>query len=167
MANRSFIDRSYTLVKRQVSLYGAFLVGAGGAVTLRRWNYPTLGGGTAARTYTAAPLATALPTGAPYPLQYTAGAEGIRSVTRTGLGAWSVQLQDNYQRVLGVTFTMQNATGVTTISDIGINGTTTNMNANGGSLLALQLINVGGAAADPANNDLLLMTILLADATEP
>ena len=167
MANRNFIDKQYALIKREVHLYGAFLVGAAGAVTLQKWNYPTLGAGTGARTYTAAPLANALPSGAPYPLQYAAGAEGIRSVTRTGAGAWTVQLQDNYQRLMMVSESVQNATGVVTTADVGISSTITNMTANGGSIIGLQLLNTAGGAADPASGDLVLLTFILNDATEP
>jgi hypothetical protein len=165
MANRSFIDKAYQLVKRRVDLYAAVSVGAAGAVTLLKWNYPTFGAGPNARTYTAAPTANALPTGAPYPLQYGCGSEGVRSVTRTGAGQWLLQLQDNYQRHLGVGVTLEIAGGVST-GQLAINSTTTNMNANGGSVLGLTTI-AGGVAADLASGTIANLRIFLADATEP
>ena len=165
MADRSFIDKSYRLVKRRVDLYAAVSVGAAGAVTLLKWNYPTFGAGPNARTYTAAPTANALPTGAPYPLQYGCGAEGVRSITRTGVGQWLIQLQDNYQRHFGVGVTLEIAGGVTT-GQLAINSTTTNMNANGGSVIGLTTI-VGGVAADLAAGTIANLRIFLADATEP
>lgn len=167
MANRTFMDQQYTLIKRRVDLFAAVSVGAAGAVTLQKWNYPTLGTGPLARTYSAAPLATALPSGAPYPLQYAAGAEGIRSVTRTGTGAWTVQLQDNYQRVLGVTFNIQKAGGAGATVQIGIDSTITNMASNGGSTIGLLLMSSTATAADPASGDVMLLHFILADATEP
>jgi len=165
MADRSFIDKSYRLVKRRVDLYAAVSVGAAGAVTLLKWNYPTFGAGPNARTYTAAPLANALPAGAPYPLQYGCGAEGVRSVTRTGAGQWLLQLQDNYQRHFGVGFTLEIAGGVTA-GQLAINSTTTNFAAAGGTIIGLTTI-IGGVAADLAAGTIANLRIFLADATEP
>jgi hypothetical protein len=167
VADRTFVEKQYTMIKRRVELYAAVLVGAAGAVSLRRWNYPTLGGGTNARTYTAAPPANALPTGAPYPLQYGAGAEGVRSVTRTGAGLWTVQLQDAYQRVLGVSVTTDVAGGLATVVHAALNTTITNLATVGGSTIGVALLSAAGVAADPTAGDLILLRFDLADATEP
>lgn len=165
MADRTFVEKQYSLVKRRMDLYAAVAVGAGGAVTLLRWNYPTFGAGPNARTYTAAPLANALPTGAPYPLQYGCGAEGVRSVVRSGVGQWQIQFQDQYQRCLGFGLTLEIAGGV--VSGQGaINTTTTNMRAVGGSILGITTI-VGGAAADLTAGSIAYLRFFLADATEP
>lgn len=167
MADRTFIDKQYSLVKRRVELYAA-VAGAGAAQpTLLRWNYPTLGAGPNARTYTAAPPANALPTGAPYPLQYQCGAEGVRSVTRTGVGLWTVQLQDNYQRILMVVQTTIVAGGVgATVRQVVVNSTPMNMAAVGGSTFGL-VLTAGAALVDPAVGETLLLNLTLADATEP
>lgn len=167
MANRSFIDKSYSMVKRRVDLYAAVSVGAAGAVTLLKWNYPTFGAGPNARTYTAAPTANALPTGAPYPLQYGCGAEGVRSVTRTAAGLWTVQLQDAYQRVLGVRATVDLAGGLSAIVGAALNTTITNMNSNGGSTIGVALLSATATALDPAAGSVVLLEFTLADATEP
>lgn len=167
MADRTFVDKQLCLVKRRVELYAAFLVGAAGAVTLRKWNYPTLGAGPNARTYTAAPLAGALPSGAPYPLQYSAGAEGVRGVTRTGVGLWTLRLQDNYQRVLGASITTDVAGGLATVLHCALNSTITAMATAGGSTIGLALLSATGTAADPAAGDIILLKLDLQDATEP
>jgi hypothetical protein len=167
MANRTFMDKQYTMVKRRVELYAAVLGAGAAAPSLRKWNYPTLGTGPNARTYTAAPTANALPTGAAYPLQYACGAEGVRSVTRTGVGLWTVQLQDNYQRVLMVSATTDVAGGLGTILQVSLNTTITNMASAGGSTIGLALLSATGTAADPAVGAIILLKLDLADATEP
>lgn len=162
MANRTFVETQLTLVKRQVTLFGAFSVGAAGAVTLQRWIYPTLGGGTNARTYQTAATA---PVSTGFPNQTNAGAEGIRSVTRISAGRWNIQLQDNYQRCLGVDFTVSSATGITRLVPGIVSGSTV-MSQAGGSLITLQWAQ-DGVATDPANGDTMLLAFNLSDATEP
>lgn len=166
MANRTFIDKSYTMLKREVRLYAAvaFTDEAGGITpTLQTWNYPVFGGGTNARTYTAAPTT---PAGQGYPLQYQTGAEGVRSITKTGTGLYTLKMQDNYQRVLGVQVNGQLAGGLSLIVGAGINTTLTDMDATDGSEVALALLSATGTAADPGV-ETLLFSITLADATEP
>ena len=58
MANRTFIDSNFTIIKRKVELYAAVSVAAAGAVTLQKWVYPTLGQGALNRTYTTAPTSS-------------------------------------------------------------------------------------------------------------
>lgn len=167
MANRSFIKDSWTLVKGEVRLYAAVSVGAAGAVTLQKWNYPTLGAGqragVAPLTYSAAPTTAA---GQGWPTLGATGAEGVRSVTRTGAGLWTVQLQDGYQRCFGVDISTQNATGIPTIVACGI-GSAISMNATNGATIPIGLISATGVAADPADGDLILLTIKLQNASEP
>ena len=71
---------SFTVVKREVRLYGAVAFtdeAAGITPALQKWNYPQMGQVSApARTYTAAPTTT--PAGSGFPLQYQTGAEGVR-----------------------------------------------------------------------------------------
>lgn len=165
MANRTFVDKSYTMIKREVRLYAAVLVGAEGAVTLRKWNYPQLGSTTTpARTYTAAPTTAA---GQGYPTMYANGAEGVRSITRTATGLWTLKLQDNYQRILRVDAQMQLAGGLSNIVVCGINSTLLNMDATGGSVVAIALMSSTATAADPTADSTVLLTFTLADATEP
>lgn len=166
MANRTFMDRQYTLIKRKVELFAAVSVGAAGAVTLQKWNYPTFGSTVApASTYTAAPTTT--PTGGGYPLQYQTGAEGIRSVTRTAAGLWTVKLQDNYVRVLQVSAQEQLAGGLSASVSVGINSTLTSMTAAGGSEIGIALLSATATAGDPAADTVVLLHIIMHDATEP
>ena len=167
MANRTFIDSNFTIVKRKVELYAAVSVAAAGAVTLQKWVYPTFGAGPLNRTYTTAATPAAVPTGAAYPLQYSGGAEGVLSVTRTGAGLWTVVFQDNYQRCLGVQANGQLAGGLSAIVNVGLNSTITSMAAAGGSILGLALLSATGTALDPAAGETMLLTFTMADATEP
>jgi hypothetical protein len=166
MATRGFMDKQYTLVKKQTTLYAAVAV-SGTTPALQKWNYPTLGAGPNARTYTAAPAPSALGTGYPYPNQYAAGAEGVRNVARTAAGLWTVTLQDNYQRVLSVTLNVQVAGGLANIVAVGRNTSVDSMAAQGGSQFGLALLSATGVAADPTSGHVLLLGIVLADGTEP
>lgn len=164
MANRTFVSESYGIIKREVRLYAAVDVGAAGAVTLQKWNYPVFGGGVNARTYTAAPTTAA---GQGYPGMYQTGAEGVRSVTRTAAGLWTIQLQDNYQRCLRVDAQGELAGGLSAVVGVGRNSTTTNMTASGGSEIGIALLTATATAGDPADGETIYLTFTLADATEP
>ncbi len=166
MANRTFNDKQYTLIKRPVEIFAAVSVGAAGAVTLQKWNYPTLGSTVSpASTYTAAPTTT--PTGGGYPLQYQTGAEGVRTVTRTAAGLWTIKLQDNYVRILQVTAQGQLAGGLSAIVGCALNSTTSSMTASGGSTVGIALLSATATALDPADGETILLRILMHDATEP
>ena len=166
MADRTFQALNFTLVKKKVELYCAVSVAAGGAVTLQKWNYPQLGQtASPAQTYTAAPVGvTGL--GNRGWQQYVSGAEGVFSVTRTGAGLWTVKLQDNYQRALGVAANGQLAGGLSAIVAVGVNSTITSMTAQGGSVIGIALLSATGTALDPAAGEVVLLTFTLADATE-
>lgn len=164
MANRSFMPPAGSMVKRKVELFARFLVGEAGAVTLRKWNYPTLGTGTAARTYTAAPTASA---SLGYPNNYNAGAEGVFSVTRTAAGLWTVKLQDNYQRLVGLSGYQSIAGGTANIVAFAENTTISNMDASNGSVIGVALLSATATAADPTADSSISLTFILADATEP
>jgi hypothetical protein len=111
-----------------------------------------------------------LGTGNAYPNQYNAGAEGVRSIVRTGVGAWTVTLQDNYQRLLHADFIVQTAAagGLSAAVVMGLDGTLMNMGAVGGSVFGLRFMSSTATAAEPSTNaDLILCRFVLADATEP
>ncbi len=164
MADRSFIDSNFTLIKREVKLYAA-VQRSGLTFSLMKWVYPTLGKGTAARTYVAAPLVTsALPSGNANPRQYAFGAEGVLSATRTSTGLYAIKLQDNYQRLMGVSFITESATGAVAVSYCSV--ITPNMAAAGGAEFSLQFYGASTVAADLADGDRRLLTFTMADATE-
>lgn len=168
MANRTFMDQNFSLIKRMVHIFCdvTSTEAVTPVVTLNRWNYPVFGTGPNARTYTAAPVATALPSGpGPYPLQYTAGSEGVLSVTRTGVGLWTFKMQDSYQRLMTFSAVPSTAGGVPTFATATKNTTTTNMSTVAGSLIGVAFWDFAGAAVDPIGH--VRMTFILGDATEP
>lgn len=161
MANRTFDQNRLQLLKRTVEIWGIFSVSAT-VPALQRWNYPQLGGGTNARTYTAAPATGG---GTTYPTRYVQGADGIFSVARTGVGLWTVTMQDNYQRLLGLLVHQSLAGGLGTIVAINENTTISNMSATGGSVIGVALLSSTATAADPAGQVAIRFTFQ--DATEP
>ncbi len=167
MASRSFIQPLGSLIKRRVDLFAAVSVGGGGAVTLQMWNYPVFGTGPNARTYTAAPTGSIPSNAGNYPGQYTVGSEGILSVVRTGAGLWTVRLQDNYQRLVGLSAYASLAGGLSAIVGVAENTTISNMAAAGGSLVGVALLSATATALDPASGEVVKLHFTLADATEP
>lgn len=176
MANRSYQDMRYTLAKREITLYAAVGITGATTIALQTWKYPTLGAGTNARTYQPAPLANALPSGpGPWPLQYGAGAEGVRSVTRVGAGLWTFQLQDNYQRLVMVNAAVQTSANTGAAPFIAANivgGTGSNaqqMSANGGSIFTVAFQTASTVVGDPSTTagDIVLLKFDLLDGTEP
>jgi hypothetical protein len=170
MANRTFVDSNFTIVKRKVELFASVAVAAAGAVTLQKWVYPTLGAGSLARTYTTAPTSAAVPTGAAYPLQYSGGAEGILSVTRSAVGTWTVTFQDAYARLLGARWTMVDTSGASGIVSMGVASALTTgtgfLTAANNSVMLL-FSSAAGVPADPSAGSSMLLSFELADATEP
>jgi len=167
MANRSFDQQDLTIQKRVVSLFGVFTL-SGTTPALQKWNYPTLGTGANARTYTAAPIAAAPPSGTgPWPLQYSGGCEGIFSVVRTATGLWTIKLQDNYQRLLGIAGFQTIAGGTANIVGFSENSTLSAMGTAGGSVIGLALLSATGTLADPTSGSSITLRLRLHDATEP
>lgn len=166
MANRTFIDKNYSLVKRVVQLFADITaVEAGASVTLNQWNYGTFGVGPTIRTYTAAPTTPAVPSSAGnYPGQYQIGSEGVMAVARTATGLWTLRLQDNYQRLIGLNFFVAAAAGTSAVGKLNENTTISNYTAAGGSLIGLAWLDFAGAAVDPIGHVRLHLT--LADASE-
>lgn len=168
MANRSFIDKQYTLIKGEVDIYFAVSVGAAGAVTLQRWNYPQMGAGSTApgRTYTAAPTTGGA---ASFPLMAAQGAEGVFSVVRTATGLWTITLQDAYQRMVGLSMYSSLTGGTSTVLAIHENTTITNM-ASGSpqrSVIGIALLSATATAIDPASGERINIRMTLQNNTEP
>ncbi len=169
MANRTFDQDSFQLVKKRVTLFADITVSE--AVTpvpvLNRWIYPTFGVGLNARTYQPAATAAALPTGAAYPLQYAAGAEGVLSIVRTAIGKYTLKLQDNYQRLLFVDGHAAVASGTPVFAKVTENTTISNYTGIGvtGSVIGIAFWDFAAAAVDPIGEVRLILE--LADATEP
>ncbi len=169
MANRTFIDKNYSFVKRMVHLFCDVSVSeaATPVPTLQKWNYPVLGTGPNARTYTAATSAASLPTGAgPYPRQYQGGSEGVLDVVRTAIGLYTLRLQDNYQRLLFVAGHAAVAGGTPVFANVTENTTITNLGSTAGTgIVGLAFWDYAAAAVDPIGH--VRLHLILADATEP
>jgi hypothetical protein len=144
MANRSYIDKSYSLVKGVTVIWGRFLL-SGTTPVLQRWAPGTLG---STPSYGTAPTTGG---GTTWPKRNAQGAEGIYSVARTGAGLWTVTFQDFYTRLLSLTGHCSLAGGTVKIVTIGENSTITALNtaSNGGSVVGVSLLSSTATAADP------------------
>lgn len=164
MANRTFNQYSYTIQKRPCVVWVVAAMPEGTTPILKKYNYGTFGVG--GQTYSTAPTTGG---GSGFPNRYAQGAEGVYSLARTGAGLWTITLQDNYQRVLGLRVDMSIAGGLSNIVAIGENSTISNMGAAGGSVIGVALLSSTGTAADPtaAASSLVRIRIELQDATEP
>jgi hypothetical protein len=169
MASRQFTQVQYTVVKREVKVYATVSVGANGAVTLQKWNYPVFGSTTTpASTYTAAPVLAAPPAGtASWPAMYQGGTEGVFSVTRTGTGLWTVKFQDSYQRLLFLDGHIKVAAGASNIVAIAENASISAVQTAGGSVVGVALLSSTATVADPTSGHIVNLSFTFADATEP
>lgn len=162
MANRTFNETQLNLLKREVTLYAEVAVGAAGAVTLKKRQYKAAG---ATATSPASSLINAPTTGVDY---VPGNGAGIRSVARTGAGAWTVTLSDPYLYLLGVEVIQTlNATGIPTAVDVGVVSGSTNVTTNtakgNGGVVAIQLLDKTGVQVDPADGDTVALRITLGD----
>jgi len=162
MANRTFQEDWFAIPKRMASIFGIFSV-SGTTPSLQRWIYRSLQAGNAG-TYTAAPTTGG---GTGFPNRYQQGTEGIFSVARTGVGLWTITLQDQYQRVMNVTGSQVIAGGAANIIAFAENSSITNMSAAGGSVVGVSLLSATATLADPTSGSIIRLQIDLNDATEP
>lgn len=166
MANRSFGDKQgLMLIKRVVRLYPVFSVGVAGAVTLKKRQFTAMGATSVAASSS---LVSAPTTGVGYAVGDGAG---VRSVTRTGSGAWTITLSDPYQYLLGVGLALtSNSTGGLTAVNVGVNSSgdvTTNTAVGNGGTIKVVFSSAASTAADPGTTDTLVLELILGDATEP
>ena len=77
MANRTFDQYDLSILKRVCHLWAVVAMPTATTPTLQKWNYPTLGTGVNARTYSNAPTpASAGSSVGPFN-HYSAGADGV------------------------------------------------------------------------------------------
>lgn len=138
MANRQFQQFEGALAKGVVTLYGRVSVAGSGAVTFQAWNPAT-------RAYATAG---------------SSGYGGIKSVARTATGAWTVTLQDSYQRLLGASFICSNSTGAATVVAMAVDSDC-NVNSNTAPTVFLVFSSATATAADPASGDKIDLTLVL------
>lgn len=162
MAHRHFSDKQYAMVKGLCWIYCRVAVGAAGAVTLQKWTHRSLGVG--GNAYSAAPTTGG---GTSYPLQYVVGADGVKSVARTGAGLWTVTLQDNYLRLIGMSCFSSLAGGTSAILVAHENTTISSMGATGGSVIGVALLSATATALDPASGESVNLCFHLQNLSEP
>lgn len=129
MANRAFQQFSYRLEKGICVVHLHAAIGATGAPTLQSWAPNT-------RTYATAG---------------TAGFGGVKSITRTGTGLYSIVLQDTYQRLLGVSAMFSLAGGTSNIVQVANNTTLTAVNTISAPTVAIACMSSTATVADPDN----------------
>jgi hypothetical protein len=89
---------------------------------------------------------------------------GIKSVTRTGTGAYEIVLDDRFDRFLGINFQVAHATasGVATVmlTDVSPDG-----NVQAGAALPVLCLDFAGSAADPASGSVVFFNIVVRNST--
>lgn len=166
MASRFFVDGLDSLYKG-LTLIRARILMSGTTPVLQKWSYPAGNSGSVGS------YATAPSSGSPnFAGGARFGAEGVRSVTRTGTGLWTFVLQDNYARLLDISVYESLAGGVATIIGVGENTTLSDMTTAGGSTIGVALLSAGSGAAvpavaDPATTNGVTLTFLLQNSTAP
>jgi hypothetical protein len=85
------------------------------------------------------------------------GWKGFTKVVRTGTGAWTLTLDGPWIRVLGINPTPIVTTALLTAAapQLALNRSVTNVRSQTNPVVAIQWQSSGGAAADPANGELL------------
>lgn len=143
MADRSFQQFQGSLDKGLVKLFCTVSVAGGGAVTLKSWNPST-------RAYGNAPTSGS---------GYAKGAQGISSVARTGTGAWTITLQDKYQRLVGCSLMQVTSSGAMTVVGVAVDSAT-DVTAST-PVVKVVFSSAATTAADPANGDQITLELTL------
>jgi hypothetical protein len=173
MANRSFVDRSYSLLKGEVRIYLAATAAEAASPTLLKYNYPQMGMGSTApgRTYTAAPTTGG---GFGFATRYAQGAEGVFSVVRTAVGLWTVTFSDAYQRLVDVHGFISVAGGAPNVVAIHENTTITNLNSTNAagigqpfSVVGVSFLSATAALVDPTTASRVQLCFTFQNNTEP
>lgn len=167
MANRTFVQQQYCLLKSLVRLYPVVKMTESVTVPILQKRTFTQAG--TAATAPANSLAAAPTTGVGYVVGDNAG---TRSVARTGAGAWTLTLSDAYVYLVGISIIgFSSATGISTVVAVGVVSATTNVTTNtavgNGGVITLQLVDESGAADPGTIGDQFTFEIILANATEP
>lgn len=95
------------------------------------------------------------------PTLNVANSKGIASITRTGVGAYTVTLQDGYNRLMFIDEVLQNATGIPAGVSLGI--------VTAGTNSATGIINIqfstGGTATEVVTGDTLYLNVVLSNSS--
>lgn len=165
MASRAYLNQYWSLLKGVTLVRCRVSVGAAGAVTLQKYVWPAGAPNSGSLgTYAAASTSGG---GTSWPSQYQQGTEGVRSVTRTGAGLWTLVLQDNFQRLLDLSMYTSLAGGLATCLAVAENTTITSLGTAGGSTIGVALLSATATALDPASGDIVTLNMVLQNASEP
>lgn len=143
MGNRFYNQYSSSLEKGRVTIHVHVAIGATGAPTLQAWNPNT-------RTYSTAG---------------TAGFAGVKSVARTGAGLYTITLQDSFQRVLGVEALFGLAGGLSVVTDVALNSSTTSVNSASTPTVGIACMSSTATAADPDSGSTMDLEIVVQNST--
>lgn len=87
--------------------------------------------------------------------------KGIKSIARTGAGAYTITLQDSYVRFLGIRHTAVSATAPTAPGAYVVSET-----VSSSTLPTVRIVfNAAGTATDPASGEVALIQIVLKNST--
>lgn len=136
MAHNWFLGDRGTLEPQMVDIYGVVNVGAAGALTFQQWIQSS-------RTYSAASAAPAS----------GGNVRGVKSITRTGTGAWTIVLDQPYQRLLQFQAYSQVAGGLAAAPNCAVNLTGTNVNSTSSPQVNVQFLSSASTGADPASGE--------------
>jgi len=81
----------------------------------------------------------------------TVKGSGVLSVTRTGTGAYTIKLEDKYQRYLGGTIGFINASTGSGVASVEVCSLTVNTEVADGTGIKIQCYDYAGVAVDPAS----------------
>lgn len=156
MGSHAFGTQHFSFHRGLTTLFAAVAIGADNAVTLKRFNRTK-------RTYEDAPTTEGI---------VPAGADGIRSITRTDTGTYKVVLQGAYQRLLAASVTTCSADGKATVQTVAIDTEHTDVNDSAAPTIAIVTLapstaEEGGSPVttleptDPAKDELLIFAFTL------
>lgn len=142
--NRSTVVNTHTFEKKVTKVYATVAVGAAGAPTLQAFKGPGNNMALAAAG--------------------TPGFNGVKSIARVDTGKYKVTLQDRHVRLLSfrAEFRADNAPAA---PNAHVQATGTDLTKNEVTFICRQLSD--GAATDPANGEVMSLTLEFLDSTAP
>jgi hypothetical protein len=90
--------------------------------------------------------------------------KGVSSVVKeTGAGLYTINLQDNFNKLMDMSYSVQNATGISAAPIMGID--VNSIDSNTAPLITVQLVDETLTAANPASGDVLRFKITARNAS--
>lgn len=140
MAGRNFNQFSYSLEKKPVTIFATWDGNSTGTPTLLHWN------------------------GTAYVTAASGGTRGIKSIARNNTGDLTITFQDNYQRLLDVSYSTLAKDGSTTPAACNLWVKTVSGSAAGGATVGIvTYLNAAGTPADSTTNDRWMVSFTWSD----